>query len=1079
MKKFFSELKLVMVLLIAVFCLGGMTISANAEDIEDDVTLYYVQDYLKDYLSLPADKKTSYKIPTDNLSGTPEFKITSGWDYFTVSEDGVIKPSLRNAKYLMLHTDDLDNFMLDDDMDSPKYYCSGTGTVEVTCGDYHKEIKIRIQDYAKEYTDKFVAEKAAEVTNGITDELEKLTAIVTWVGDNTSYNTRYSRLHNIVVTGEGDCIANSILIVSMCKSVGIQAKLRRSNQDRIDIGDGHVNSIIRLSNGKYYKAEVFSLPHKPRPTELCEVNDFATQSAGDSWTIFQYDGFDEEITVPESLTAKAENGEVYTRPVKTIGKVDRFDEDAFTPIFYTKYDYDLKVRKINIPAGITTINDGALAGAPRLTEISVASSNPNYASYEGALYNKTKEELLFVPSGRTWLTIPSSIKSIRDCALCDTGEIDFYYEGTEADWNSKNISLPSKVHIYFGTNRVTGLNVNKSVLSFSSPNATAELDKMNLVSIVPSDASNLKVTFKSNDDNVCSILKNKLYVTGEGECTITATTADGGFSKQITVKVKYEGRRLTIKNGSITSVEVDGQLVEDYNGQTSVVIKPYAKVKVTRNEPKTGQRFTNWKRTIDLKDEGGLTVNDYWGTYGERDTIGFQMPDQDLYLEAEYEVPDFYRLDKILSIEPENPELKVGADICICENSKLQLSLTTYPEYAYTGDVVWKSDNEESVKVDENGLITTYVYGNATITASQAGVESRSVTIYVQDHMTDESTRKVIERGDCVSQPMVLEEYCTRCKKTVRIMYPAEGHVASIANMHYTKKPTCTEDGEIEYICEVCGIKVTEVAHSTGHNMVSVITRYATDDEPGIVTKTCKNCGYSYTEVTYEREPNTSTEENNQESTPTPVPTPSGTGGQPATQAPAPAAPTPTAQPSSEADNVKTDDSVVKTEDGKEYQVSDKLENSSLKKNLCVADKTSGGLYKITKVSGSAGKVKSGTVEYCAAINSEASSVKIPKNIKIAGATFKVTSIAAKAFKNNKKLKSITIQAEITRIGSEAFSGCSNLSKITVKSKSIKSVGKKAFKGIKAKAKFSVPKKVKKKYKKYFSKAGAPKNASY
>ena len=84
--------------------------------------------------------------------------------------------------------------------------------------------------------------------------------------------------------------------------------------------------------------------------------------------------------------------------------------------------------------------------------------------------------------------------------------------------------------------------------------------------------------------------------------------------------------------------------------------------------------------------------------------------------------------------------------------------------------------------------------------------------------------------------------------------------------------------------------------------------------------------------------------------------------------------------------------------------------------------------------------------------------ISIPATVKYNKVKYKVTKIAAKAFKNNKKLKQLTIGKNITSIGKEAFSGCSKLKTITIKSKVLKKVGKNAFKGINKKAIVTIPK---------------------
>lgn len=96
--------------------------------------------------------------------------------------------------------------------------------------------------------------------------------------------------------------------------------------------------------------------------------------------------------------------------------------------------------------------------------------------------------------------------------------------------------------------------------------------------------------------------------------------------------------------------------------------------------------------------------------------------------------------------------------------------------------------------------------------------------------------------------------------------------------------------------------------------------------------------------------------------------------------------------------------------------------------------------------------------------------VKIPSKVTINGKSYKVTSIAKNAFKNNKKvknvtiggnvktigksafekstLKKVTIPASVTSIKSKAFYNCKNLTSVKIKTKKLtaKKVGSKAFK---------------------------------
>ncbi len=120
--------------------------------------------------------------------------------------------------------------------------------------------------------------------------------------------------------------------------------------------------------------------------------------------------------------------------------------------------------------------------------------------------------------------------------------------------------------------------------------------------------------------------------------------------------------------------------------------------------------------------------------------------------------------------------------------------------------------------------------------------------------------------------------------------------------------------------------------------------------------------------------------------------------------------------------------------------------------------------------------------------------IKVPNTVKIKGGTYKVTEVAKNAFKNNKKVQTVTIGKNVTKIGASAFSGNKNLKKVTISStalktidkqafynckklatvkivsKKLKTVATKSFKGTAKKIKVDVPNNKKKAYKKLFKK---------
>ena len=102
---------------------------------------------------------------------------------------------------------------------------------------------------------------------------------------------------------------------------------------------------------------------------------------------------------------------------------------------------------------------------------------------------------------------------------------------------------------------------------------------------------------------------------------------------------------------------------------------------------------------------------------------------------------------------------------------------------------------------------------------------------------------------------------------------------------------------------------------------------------------------------------------------------------------------------------------------------------------------TSGGIrYRITK-----SDAKSGTAEVVKRTGKAKAKLVIPETVKKDGYTFKVTSIAKKAFASDKKLRNLTVGKNIKNIGAQAFQNCSKLKSVTFKGTSAPKIGKKAF----------------------------------
>ena len=99
------------------------------------------------------------------------------------------------------------------------------------------------------------------------------------------------------------------------------------------------------------------------------------------------------------------------------------------------------------------------------------------------------------------------------------------------------------------------------------------------------------------------------------------------------------------------------------------------------------------------------------------------------------------------------------------------------------------------------------------------------------------------------------------------------------------------------------------------------------------------------------------------------------------------------------------------------------------------------------KVTVTSSSISNPTVAYTKSTNKNATSVKVPDTVKINGVTYKVTSVAANAFANNKKLTKVTVGKNVITIGKNAFKNCTKLKTVTIQSTGLKTIGTGAFSG--------------------------------
>lgn len=108
-------------------------------------------------------------------------------------------------------------------------------------------------------------------------------------------------------------------------------------------------------------------------------------------------------------------------------------------------------------------------------------------------------------------------------------------------------------------------------------------------------------------------------------------------------------------------------------------------------------------------------------------------------------------------------------------------------------------------------------------------------------------------------------------------------------------------------------------------------------------------------------------------------------------------------------------------------------------KGTLLTDSKTQMVYKVTKAG-----LTGGTVQFVKTKNTKAKTITIPATVTFDGITYKVTSIAAGALKNNKVITKVVIGKNVTVIGKGAFSGCTKLKSVAI-GKGVVSINSKAF----------------------------------
>lgn len=234
---------------------------------------------------------------------------------------------------------------------------------------------------------------------------------------------------------------------------------------------------------------------------------------------------------------------------------------------------------------------------------------------------------------------------------------------------------------------VEGITLDQENISFSDIGASVQLT----ATILPTDADNQKVIWKSSDTNVATVKDGKVTCTGYGTAIITATSEEGGYVATCNVtatrkivlpsSITLDRKEATIKVGEATTLKAN-VLPADADDKTIVWSSENSDIaSVTNDGVVTGMKAGTTKIIVTtnangLKDECILTVL--------QPATGITLDRQDISF------------------------ANIGENV--------QLTANVLPEDASNKNVSWAS-SDTKVAIVSNGNVVCTGYGTAVISA--------------------------------------------------------------------------------------------------------------------------------------------------------------------------------------------------------------------------------------------------------------------------------------------------------------------------------------------------------------------------
>ena len=270
-------------------------------------------------------------------------------------------------------------------------------------------------------------------------------------------------------------------------------------------------------------------------------------------------------------------------------------------------------------------------------------------------------------------------------------------ESEEISKRHKDWLITQKIEI-----NVDSINLNKEKLELS----IGEIEEL-IVTVLPKDATNKKVTWSTSNEKVATVDDNgKVTAKGEGETTITAKTENGKEAK-CTVKVKTP-------EILATNIKLNKTTLELEKGKSEKLI-------ATIEPSNTTNKEVTW-----ISSNGNIATVDGEGKVtakgeGEAIITAKTLNGKEAKCTVKVKIPEILATN--IKLNKTTLELEKG--------KSEKLIATIEPSNATNKVITWTSSNSSVATVNNDGTVTIIAEGETTITAKTSNGKTASCTVTV------------------------------------------------------------------------------------------------------------------------------------------------------------------------------------------------------------------------------------------------------------------------------------------------------------------------------------------------------------